>query len=472
MGGKKWILYVSDGSESERVVPLSTMCSLTIGRSGSSGLQLKSPGVSANHALLDWHLDHPFLTDLNSTNGTRIGTDIVSSSRGLRSGDTIYLADAKLRIVALDIFDPYPVTTPVVSVARVSDQAETPDSTEPLSNQSSVRESSTQRSWRQRSMALILGAGTLAAAILGVVNLWDRFFPEVPGPVARIESVIPIKQMPLADFAASVESRKNRLLSPTAMLTDDRSDSITHTLARVGGWSAPSTPRTHIRTTYSSLTALISTGRTTFSWTSRTSSKTFTDETAPTEVTFPAAPVRPSDTDTSTPMPSKLGEQVLNDFKARPPVGHFAKVCGQQDLAHLMTPACDAASRLMTTGAFRSAPEEAAKLAIILSEVEVTESEQGNDPLGWIVDVRLDLEGLANEPMLLTWSLEGPAVPESFKDEYLSYRVTTTRQNDAGVARIWVPDLVRLGTYNVNVTLSLESDGMIAASYKGKIDND
>ena len=326
MGGTKWILYVSDGSESERVVPLSSVGSLAIGRSGSSGLQLKSPGVSANHALLDWHLDRPFLTDLKSTNGTRIGKDIVNSSKELKSGDTIYLADAKLRIVALDVSDFYPTTTPVVSVSRLSDQAEMCDSTESLTNQSNDRAASTQKSWHQRSTALILGAGALAAAILGVVNLWTHFFPEDPGLVARIESVTPIKQMPLAEFAASIESRKSRLLSPTAMVIDDRSVSITLPLAVAEGGLAPLTPKTQIRTSFSSPAALIGTGKTIFSWTSMTSSKSLTNETPSPEVTFPTMPVRSSDTGTSTPKPSQLGEQVLNDLKARPPVGHFDKV--------------------------------------------------------------------------------------------------------------------------------------------------
>ena len=345
------------------------------------------------------------------------------------------------------------------------------DSTESLTNQSNDRAASTQKSWHQRSTALILGAGALAAAILGVVNLWTHFFPEDPGLVARIESVTPIKQMPLAEFAASIESRKSRLLSPTAMVIDDRSVSITPPLAVAEGGLAPLTPKTQIRTSFSSPAALIGKGKTIFSWTSMTSSKSLTNETPSPEVTFPTMPVRSSDTGTSTPKPSQLGEQVLNDLKARPPVGHFDKVCAQQDLAHLMTPVCDAASRLITTGAFRSAPEEAAKLAILLSEVDVTESEQGNDPLGWIVDVRIDLTGSANETLLLTWSLEGSVVPENFKDEYLSYTITTITKHDAGVARIWVPDLASPGAYNVNVTLSQDSDGMIADSRQGYIDN-
>jgi pSer/pThr/pTyr-binding forkhead associated (FHA) protein len=94
MDGQKWILYVTDGSEQERVVPLSSGHALTIGRSDTSGLRLTTPSVSRNHALLEWHLDRPFLSDRGSTHGTRIGEEAVTTPRELRSGDTIHLADA------------------------------------------------------------------------------------------------------------------------------------------------------------------------------------------------------------------------------------------------------------------------------------------------------------------------------------------------------------------------------------------
>lgn len=92
----------------------------------------------------------------------------------------------------------------------------------------------------------------------------------------------------------------------------------------------------------------------------------------------------------------------------------------------------------------------------------VIESSQGKDPLGWTVAVRIDLEGLAHVPMLLTWSLDGLDVSESWKAENLAYRIVATTPHDAGVAEIWIPDLGRPGAYNVNVRLTFESTGAMA----------
>jgi hypothetical protein len=83
-------------------------------------------------------------------------------------------------------------------------------------------------------------------------------------------------------------------------------------------------------------------------------------------------------------------------------------------------------------------------------------------PNGWILAVQVDLEGLQNVPLLLRWSLDGVDVPQTWQAENLTYRVVGTTPHDSGIADIWVPDLARPGSYNVNVKLSYESSGGIA----------
>lgn len=506
MGGNTWILYVTDGSEQERVVPLSSMRALTIGRSGSSGLQLKAPGVSRNHALLDWHLDRPFLTDRGSTNGTRVGKDIVSAPRELRSGDTIHLADAKLRIVSLDVADPHTATTPVVSVPRASDLPVKRDSKGILPTHSGDRAPSTVTPWRQRSKALILGAGALAAAVLGVVTLWDRFFPQDPADVAKIESVHLIRQTTLADFA-SVGLRQDLSLRPAATAGDGSSGFETHALARVRSESTLSTSQMPAQTTYSPATTPTTpttTSSSTPSGTANTPSKSPTDETSSPEQnpspdeTSSTPPVSPSDTGTSPPRPRRLELtppvspsdrgaspprpprlelEELSKLNTQVPDSHSAAICEQVELADFDTRVCDFVSRHTSEtvddkGDLLPPPEVATELARALSGVEVSESEQGKDPVGWTLAVRLDLEGLASTPMLLTWSLDGLDVLETWRAENLAYRVTATTPHDAGIAEIWIPDLARPGTYNVNVKLSFASDGMIADMKQLEVGND
>jgi hypothetical protein len=164
-------------------------------------------------------------------------------------------------------------------------------------------------------------------------------------------------------------------------------------------------------------------------------------------------------------------------FATQDSENHSASVCEEEVLADVEKRACRFAS--LTTsesaddkGDLRPPPEAAAELARALSEVEVSEGEQGKDPVGWTLAVRLDLRGLTDSPMLLSWSLDGLDVPETWRAENLAYTVYATTPHDAGIAEIWIPDLVRPGTYNANVRLSFASDGTIADIKQFKVGND
>lgn len=122
-------------------------------------------------------------------------------------------------------------------------------------------------------------------------------------------------------------------------------------------------------------------------------------------------------------------------------------------------------------------PEQvAAELKQALAEIETKDGSQptnaGSEPMGWTVAVGLDLEGVAGVPLLLTWSLDGVDVSESWRAENLAYRIVPSTQHDAGVAEIWVPDLKRTGAYNINVTLTNESKATIADEGQLKLPNE
>jgi FHA domain len=472
MDGKKWILYVKDGSEQERVVPLSSARPVTIGRSRSSGLQLRAPGVSRNHALLEWRHDHPVLTDCGSLNGTRVGNERVSAPRQLRSGDTIHLAEAILRIVALDDSNPHTAILPAVAMSTGRTETRGAEDTAPT--RAIIHASSTVTPWRHRSKAAILSAGALAAAVLGVVNLWDRFFPQPrPADEAEIDLVLVIEQMTLADFAKE-GLRRDLSLGPVSIPGDNRADFGTNALAGVRG---STTRPTRVMPAPSRLATPRITRSIAPSATPTRPSPFPTDRTSP-----PGQPRLPdqgfsTNPGTTTPVPESLNEGFILKVKTEIPEGFTDAVCEQEELKDLEQTACDAAlgftlQSVDDEGVLVPPPQAATALAEALAEVEMLESERGLDPLGSTFSLRLGLEGFASEPMLLTWSLDGPEVPEAWQTENLACRVMTVEAHGAGMAQVWIPDLERPGTYNVNLRLSSASDGRVADARQFQITND
>jgi len=83
------------------------------------------------------------------------------------------------------------------------------------------------------------------------------------------------------------------------------------------------------------------------------------------------------------------------------------------------------------------------------------------DPLGWVVVVNLDVTGLKDVPLLLTWSLDGVNVPDSWAADNIAYRLTAATDHDSGSVNVWVPRLRKKGMYNVNVEVDREDDGTV-----------
>jgi len=78
---------------------------LTIGRKEGNGLRIADASVSGNHARLSIDAEGVKITDLGSTNGTRVGTARVTESR-LQAGDTLYLGNVKFEVVATGEMSP------------------------------------------------------------------------------------------------------------------------------------------------------------------------------------------------------------------------------------------------------------------------------------------------------------------------------------------------------------------------------
>ncbi|SFN90384.1 hypothetical protein [Mycetocola miduiensis] len=304
--------------------------------------------------------------------------------------------------------------------------------------------------WYLKGKTLLITAGALAAALLGVINLWDRVFPADPGDVARVESVVLTKLTSLGDFT-SADLGKDLHLEPAP-----EGAGAPRMVADLGAWgrnsavtpSAPPSDPAHPAAT-------------------DTPAPTPTDTPTP----GPETPTVPPTSDTPTPT---FTESPLERLVRQRPTLEYIQAVGDQPV---LSDYEDGVADRMPGVAFNLTvdaeaegnegkqvpPEELATiLAEAFAEVEAIEDPTGLDPLGWTVAVRLNLEGVKGVPVLLTWSLDGVDVPENWKADKLAYRVIASTPHDAGSVELWIPDLSVPGTYNVNVKLVFESNGETA----------
>jgi DNA-binding SARP family transcriptional activator len=84
-------LLLEDGTQ----VPV-TATGLRIGRMPGSAIVLDDPKASRNHAVVAASATGYVITDLHSTNGTRLGGEVVAGTRRLRDGDVIEIGSRRL----------------------------------------------------------------------------------------------------------------------------------------------------------------------------------------------------------------------------------------------------------------------------------------------------------------------------------------------------------------------------------------
>lgn len=105
-----------------------------------------------------------------------------------------------------------------------------------------------------------------------------------------------------------------------------------------------------------------------------------------------------------------------------------------------------------------------ASLAEALGQVEAREVHDSVDPLGYTVAVDFTVDGLAGEPLLLTWSLHGTQVSAHWHATRLGVRLEPAIDEHSGSADIWVPDLRSPGDYTVEVQIVRATGGASLAS--------
>jgi hypothetical protein len=275
----------------------------------------------------------------------------------------------------------------------------------------------------RRLIGIVLGAGALAGAVVAIHSVWGLVVGEDAGDKVTITSVEQARQATLSDYAATH-------LSLDAQVEADSAE----------GDAAGAALPAHV--------AVVET----------TPSATQLVSSSAGATTAPATPSSSASPSLATPSPSPtridLGgvEELVRDPTLRtfvlPPAG----------VRRLMPPA---EPIVKSTPGVSEAPDGDPVDALhdTLDGIESTTVGDQQDPLGVIVSVDFDIEGLKGEPLWLTWSLDGLNVPDRWTSDLFGYNVRATTDDDHGTVELWVPDLVAPGSYRVNVTISRASDG-------------
>ncbi|WP_090955315.1 FHA domain-containing protein [Arthrobacter sp. ov118] len=450
-----------------------------IGSGSAAGIVLRYEGVSRRHALLKCAAGQATIADLGSLNGTWINAGKIDGPTPLQNGDLLQFGKIKLRFYCNDSTMPTAsikyMRTPVSSVHTLPKDSgstagsgdvprEVPRTTQRISQPDTVTP------WYRRGKTLLIGAGTIAAALGSILALWDRFFVD-PADLATIKSVTITKRTPLADFPIEGLGKNLTLRGAAhAVNLEIRKQADSLPLIHVGAamptllppvLTQPAKPGTSAPTRIG-FTAIL----------------TAIPKPTPAGTPSPAVtlPVPRTGTPTIQPTPAKGRIPEIPSENARSAVEKQLVEDGVAPDASKWASRSTTLERVDDKGQPHSPEQLAAELKQALAEIETKDGSQpsnaGSEPMGWTVAVGLDLEGVAGVPLLLTWSLDGVDVSESWRAENLAYRIVPSTQHDAGVAEIWVPDLKRTGAYNINVTLTNESKATIADEGQLKLPNE
>lgn len=320
--------------------------------------------------------------------------------------------------------------------------------------------------WYLRIKTLVITAGALAGAVLGVLALADRLVPADQSDVPTIERVWMVRASTLGQFAPDGSDPDPELdLSPAPKAAAHAVPTVKLVAGRLSGADATPTPAPLAPPTKPSPTSPPSTPGPTDTPTP-TPTLTPTPSTTPTPTPTPT----PAPTPAPTPGPTPESSELVLPGNWPPTKEYLGSVATHVELVQVESDSPKYDPGVVTTlyalgfqptneeGEDIPAAQVAERIVDALDDVETTPNGETVDPLGWTVAVDLRIEGMAGEPLLLTWQLDGAEVPANWAAENLAYRVKASTPLDVGVAEIWVPDLAASGGYVVNVKLTRESN--------------
>lgn len=106
-------------------------------------------------------------------------------------------------------------------------------------------------------------------------------------------------------------------------------------------------------------------------------------------------------------------------------------------------------------------PDEAARRVVeVLGETRTQPQEGKQEPLGVLLDVNCDLQGLRGRPVVLTWEIFQAGGSAPLLGEWLrttpAYRLRPTTEHDSASVDLWVPLPKEPGPYVVRLSLALD----------------
>lgn len=107
--------------------------------------------------------------------------------------------------------------------------------------------------------------------------------------------------------------------------------------------------------------------------------------------------------------------------------------------------------------------QAAAKVAATLSHVRSHDFGQGPDPLGVLVQVKIDLVNTQDAPVTIVWQLDGgpeaPQLSEDWLNSTAVYALRGESAHDSAAFRLWVPIPAQPGDYSISLfALTPDSD--------------
>ena len=92
------VVRAAGNSDLRPGVPIELDPVTLIGRHPRATIRIDDSFVSSEHAQIAWNAGRWWITDLNSTNGTRLNRQPVTAPTGLRYGDVISIGDVELQL--------------------------------------------------------------------------------------------------------------------------------------------------------------------------------------------------------------------------------------------------------------------------------------------------------------------------------------------------------------------------------------
>jgi FHA domain len=478
---------------------------LEIGRLAGTPIQLPDVTVSRRHALIDRSASTVTITDIGSANGTYVNGVRLQGPRELLDGDEVRLGAVVLRFsrgvtpTVTARIPPPPAeasswpTHPSLGDVRgpvqtgggqqysagrdqyVAGKHQYLDHSVNASDDYDPRDEREAPWWRRgwkRAAAIVLSVGAVAAAIGSMLSLWPD--PD-PADSARFTSVDVFPLVPLSEYkerALQVMPQGARM-PPTRAAGSDivalvaaRADVLPQAPLDPLGTGVPESspslnpPATGIpESTPATEGVPTPTGPTT------------TDHT-PSESVSPSQSdgVRDGPFDLSPEMTRRAIEEVLPLINDRTP--EYVLPTPSPSVTQSPRPVVaflkivEAAS-VDPEGKPVSVEVAVERVVKLLGETRTAKAAGGKlEPLGAVVDVNVELEGLRGRPVLLTWSIWQQGGETRLFGKWLettaAYRLEATSNHDTAGFNIWVPMPKEPGPYVVR--LALTADGVSIAS--------